>query len=70
MKYVNVYELKRGLKDKQDAYMSAQDKLTPVYQPDYYDVFNKIILLGNPEQFSISYDSSLKYPKSAFFNFT
>lgn len=34
-----------------------------------YDVFNKIILLGNPEQFSISYDSSLKYPKSAFFNF-
>jgi hypothetical protein len=44
VKYVNVYELKRGLKDKQDAYMSAQDKLTPVYQPDYYDVFNKISL--------------------------
>jgi hypothetical protein len=44
VKYVNVYELKRGLKDKQDVYMSAQDKLTPVYQPDYYDVFNKINL--------------------------
>jgi hypothetical protein len=44
VKYVNVYELKRGLKDKQDVYMSSQDKLTPVYQPDYYDVFNKINL--------------------------
>jgi hypothetical protein len=44
VKYVNVYELKRGLKDKQDVYMSAQDKLTPVYQPDYFDVFNKINL--------------------------
>ena len=44
VKYVNVYELKRGLKDKQDAYLSAQDKLTPVYQPDYFDVFNKINL--------------------------
>ena len=44
VKYVNVYELKRGLKDKQDVYMSDQDKLTPVYQPDYYDVFNKINL--------------------------
>jgi hypothetical protein len=44
VKYVNVYELKRGLKDKQDVYLSAQDKLTPVYQPDYFDVFNKINL--------------------------
>jgi hypothetical protein len=44
VKYVNVYELKRGLKDKQDVYMNAQDKLTPVYQPDYFDVFNKINL--------------------------
>jgi hypothetical protein len=44
VKYVNVYELKRGLKDKQDVYMNTQDKLTPVYQPDYYDVFNKINL--------------------------
>jgi hypothetical protein len=44
VKYVNVYELKRGLKDKQDVYLSAQDKLTPVYQPDYFDVFSKINL--------------------------
>ncbi len=44
VKYVNVYEMKRGLKDKQDVYLSAQDKLTPVYQPDYFDVFNKINL--------------------------
>lgn len=44
IKYVNVYEIKRGLKDKQDIYMSAQDKLTPVYQPDYFDVFDKINL--------------------------
>jgi hypothetical protein len=44
VKYVNVYEIKRGLKDKQDVYMSAQDRLTPVYQPDYFDVFNKINL--------------------------
>ena len=44
VKYVNVYEIKRGLKDKQDAYMNAQDKLTPDYQPDYFDVFNKLNL--------------------------
>lgn len=44
VKYINVYEIKRGLKDKQDAYMSAQDKLTPVYQPDYFDIFGKINL--------------------------
>jgi hypothetical protein len=44
VKYINVYELKRGLKDKQDVYMNAQDKLTPDYQPDYFDVFNKINL--------------------------
>ncbi len=44
VKYINVYELKRGLKDKQDVYMNAQDKLTPDYQPDYFDVFSKINL--------------------------
>ena len=44
VKYVNVYEIKRGLKDKQDIYLSSQDRLTPVYQPDYFDVFNKINL--------------------------
>lgn len=44
IKFVNVYEIKRGLKDKPDAALSAQDKLTPVFQPDYFDVFNKINL--------------------------
>lgn len=44
VKYINIYEIKRGLKDKQDVYLSAQDKLTPVYQPDYFDLFNKIKL--------------------------
>ncbi|MCX6211284.1 MAG: hypothetical protein NT104_01795 [Bacteroidetes bacterium] len=44
VKYINLYEIKRGLKDKPDAALSAQDKLTPVFQPDYFDVFNKINL--------------------------
>ncbi len=44
IKYINVYEIKRGLKDKQDIYLSAQDVLHPDFQPDYFDVFNKINL--------------------------
>ncbi len=44
VKYVNVYEIKRGLKDKPDASLSAQEKLTPVFQPDYVDIFSKISL--------------------------
>ena len=44
VKYINIYEIKRGLKDKQEIYMSQQDKLHPDYQPDYFDVFSKINL--------------------------
>jgi len=44
VKYINVYEIKRGLKDKQDIYLSEGDKLHPDYQPDYFDVFSKINL--------------------------
>lgn len=44
VKYINIYEIKRGLKDKQEIYMSEQDKLHPDYQPDYFDVFSKINL--------------------------
>lgn len=44
VKYINVYEIKRGLKDKQDIFLSPDDKLHPDYQPDYFDTFGKINL--------------------------
>jgi hypothetical protein len=50
VKYINVYEIKRGLPGVQkeitdrDPIRFKQDILTPVYQPDYFDVFSKINL--------------------------
>ena len=45
VKYVNVYEIKRGLPGIQEERITnIQDRLTPVYQPDYFDVFNKLNL--------------------------
>ena len=48
VKYINVYEIKRGLPGVQkeitdrDPIRFKQDILTPVYQPDYFDTFSKI----------------------------
>lgn len=44
VKFVNVYEIKRGLEGVPLATASIQDKLTPVFQPDYFDIFTKINL--------------------------
>lgn len=44
VKYVNVYEIKRGMEGVPLATAGLQDRLTPVFQPDYFDVFTKINL--------------------------
>ena len=44
VKFVNVYEIKRGMEGVPLATAGLQDKLTPVFQPDYFDIFTKINL--------------------------
>ena len=44
IKFVNVYEIKRGMEGVPLATAGLQDRLTPVFQPDYFDVFTKINL--------------------------
>jgi hypothetical protein len=44
VKFINVYEIKRGMEGVPLATAGLQDRLTPVFQPDYFDIFTKINL--------------------------